>query len=72
MTIREGMKHLLEADYEIALAESGVAAIRTITLNRPDLVLLDYDVPLPGCNPCIEGTAFFRFAQGALVPLMNP
>lgn len=46
MTIREGMKHLLEADYEIALAESGVAAIRTITLNRPDLVLLDYEMPV--------------------------
>lgn len=46
MTIRQGMKQLLEEDYEVALAESGVAAIRTITLNQPDLVLLDYEMPV--------------------------
>lgn len=46
MTVRESMKKLLEKDYEITLAESGVAAIRTITLNRPDLVLLDYEMPV--------------------------
>lgn len=45
-TIRQGMKNLLEPDYEVALAESGVAAIRTITLNKPDLVLLDYEMPV--------------------------
>ena len=26
--------------------DSGVAAIRAITLNRPDLVLLDYEMPV--------------------------
>lgn len=46
MTIREGMKQLLSEDYEVASAESGVAAIRTITLNRPDLILLDYEMPV--------------------------
>lgn len=46
VTIREGMKNLLGEDYEIASAESGVAAIRTITLNRPDLILLDYEMPV--------------------------
>ena len=45
-TIREGMKRLLSTDYEVALAESGVAAIRTITLNPPNLVLLDYEMPV--------------------------
>ena len=45
-TIRENMKRLLSADYEVALAESGVAAIRTITLTPPDLVLLDYEMPV--------------------------
>ncbi len=35
-------------DYEIVLANSGLSAIRCITLNRPDLVLLDYDMPV--CN----------------------
>lgn len=46
MTIRHSMKQLLSEDYEVALAESGVAAIRAITLNRPDLVLLDYEMPV--------------------------
>ena len=46
LTIREGMKKLLGEDYEVASAESGVAAIRTITLNQPDLILLDYEMPI--------------------------
>lgn len=45
-TIRQSVKSLLEGDYEVALAESGVAAIRTVTLNRPDLILLDYEMPV--------------------------
>lgn len=44
--IRESMNQLLNKDYEISLAESGIAAIRTITLNRPDLILLDYEMPV--------------------------
>lgn len=46
MTQREGIRQLLCEDYEVAVAESGIAAIRTITLNRPDLVLLDYEMPV--------------------------
>ncbi len=42
------MKGLLEKDYEVALAKSGLSAIRSITLDRPDLVLLDYEMPV--CN----------------------
>ncbi len=45
-TIRQGMRDLLGEDYEVALAESGIAAIRTMTLNQPDLVLLDYEMPV--------------------------
>ncbi len=45
-TIRQAMKNLLSEEYEVTLAESGVAAIRTIALNRPDLVLLDYEMPV--------------------------
>lgn len=45
-TIRQAMKNLLEEDYEIATAESGVAAIRAITLDRPDMILLDYEMPV--------------------------
>ena len=54
MTIRQGMKQLLEKDYEVALAESGVAAIRTITLNKPDLVLLDYEMPVVDGKQTLE------------------
>lgn len=46
--ILQAMKELLEKDYEIATAKSGVAAIRAMTLNKPDLVLLDYEMPV--CN----------------------
>ncbi len=48
LTIRQGMKLLLEEDYEVAMVDSGVAAIRCIILDRPDLVLLDYEMPV--CN----------------------
>ncbi len=46
LTICQGMKQLLEKDYEVNTANSGVAAIRAITLNVPDLVLLDYEMPV--------------------------
>ena len=46
LTIRQGMKQLLEENYEISMATSGLAAIRSITLDRPDLVLLDYEMPV--------------------------
>ncbi len=45
-TICQSMKKLLAKDYEVLLAESGIAAIRTMTLNRPDLILLDYEMPV--------------------------
>lgn len=45
-TIRTAMTQLLREDYDVSLAESGVAAIRAITLDKPDLVLLDYDMPV--------------------------
>ena len=46
MTIRKGMQQLLGEDYEVTLVDSGVAAIRAISLNRPNLVLLDYEMPV--------------------------
>lgn len=45
-TIRTAMSQLLRNDYEVSLADSGVAAIRAITLDKPDLVLLDYEMPV--------------------------
>lgn len=46
MTVRQHMNKLLGGDYDVALAESSLAAIRSITLNKPDLVLLDYEMPV--------------------------
>lgn len=40
------MTELLQSDYEISTAKSGVAAIRAMTLDKPDLVLLDYEMPV--------------------------
>lgn len=45
-TIRMGMKRLLAQDYEVTEVNSGVSAIRAITLDKPDLVLLDYEMPV--------------------------
>lgn len=45
-SMRQAMKELLENDYQVALAKSGLSAIRSITLDRPDLVLLDYEMPI--------------------------
>ncbi len=46
ITIRRGIKQLLFESYDMAEVGSGVAAIRAITLDRPDLVLLDYEMPV--------------------------
>ncbi len=45
-TILYAMKELLKNDYEVLTAKSGLSAIRSITLDRPDLVLLDYEMPV--------------------------
>ena len=47
-TIRQGMKELLNEDYDVSLAKSALSAIQAITLDKPDLVLLDYEMPI--CN----------------------
>lgn len=43
---RKMMVSLLEKDYQVEEADSGLAAIRCILLNRPQLVLLDYEMPI--------------------------
>ncbi len=42
----QAMKKLLEESYSVGLAKSGAAAIRSMTLDKPDLVLLDYEMPV--------------------------
>ncbi|MDE7334248.1 MAG: response regulator [Lachnospiraceae bacterium] len=44
--LQQFMKKLLGIDYQVSLANSGLSAIRAITLNRPDLILLDYEMPV--------------------------
>ncbi len=44
--VREEMKVLLGNDYSVSAVDSGIAAIRAITLDPPDLVLLDYEMPI--------------------------
>lgn len=45
-TVRMAMKELLAKDYEVAVAKSGTSAIRSMSLELPDLVLLDYEMPV--------------------------
>ena len=45
-TTRLGMELLLAENYDVSEVSSGAAAIRAITLERPDLVLLDYEMPV--------------------------
>ena len=45
---------LLEPDYEVAQADSSVVAIRTVALNRPDLILLDYEMPVVNGKQTLE------------------
>lgn len=46
MTIRQSMEKLLEADYEVTMANSGMEALRCVILDKPDLLLLDYEMPV--------------------------
>ncbi len=46
--VLQAMKQLLGGDYDVVLANSGLSAIRSMILHRPDLVLLDYEMPV--CN----------------------
>lgn len=40
------VKEWFEGKYQVILANSGAMAIKYLTLNRPDLVLLDYEMPV--------------------------
>ncbi len=44
--ILQAMNELLSETYEITSVNSGLSAIRSLTLNRPDLILLDYEMPV--------------------------
>lgn len=48
------MQELLGKEYEVILAKSGLSAIRGITLERPDLILLDYEMPVCDGSQVLE------------------
>ncbi len=48
------VKGWLEDRYQVILANSGAMAIKYLSLNRPDLVLLDYEMPVVDGKQVLE------------------
>ena len=48
------VKGWLEDKYQVYLANSGAMAIKYLSLNRPDLVLLDYEMPIVDGKQVLE------------------
>ena len=44
--VTHAMKMLLGSDYDVVLANSAAAALKCIGRNKPDMILLDYDMPV--------------------------
>ena len=44
--VLRSVKSWLEDKYQVILANSGVMAIKYLAMNKPDLVLLDYEMPV--------------------------
>lgn len=52
--MRENLIRLLGNDYEMIESNSSIAAIKSITVNRPDLILLDYEMPVCDGRQALE------------------
>lgn len=48
------VKGWLEEKYQVVLANSGAMAIKYLTLDKPDLVLLDYEMPIVDGKQVLE------------------
>ena len=48
------VKEWLEGRYQVILANSGAMAIKYLSTNRPDLVLLDYEMPVVNGKQVLE------------------
>lgn len=48
------MRQLLEGKYDILESNSSISAIKIIAVNRPDLVLLDYEMPICDGKQALE------------------
>lgn len=52
--MRGRMVKLLQADYDLIEASSSISAIKQIAVNRPNLVLLDYEMPVCDGRQALE------------------
>lgn len=52
--VLRNVKGWLEDKYQLTLANSGTTAIKSLSLNRPDLVLLDYEMPVIDGSQVLE------------------
>lgn len=43
--VRAGLKKLLDKNYKVTSVNSGTAALKAVTVERPDLILLDLEMP---------------------------
>ena len=53
-TMLRNVKGWLEESYQVTLANSGAMAIKYLATNRPDLVLLDYEMPIVDGRQVLE------------------
>lgn len=53
-TMLRNVKGWLEENYQVILANSGAMAIKYLATNRPDLVLLDYEMPIVDGKQVLE------------------
>ena len=53
-TMLRNVKGWLEESYQVSLANSAAMAIKAISTNRPDLVLLDYEMPIVDGKQVLE------------------
>lgn len=52
--MRANIHKILDDDYEVIEAGSSISAIKKIAINRPDLVLLDYEMPICDGKQALE------------------